>query len=188
MKVEQTTLKFRLSEQDSWSERTDSLRFFPFPQKQHEGEDVLAIEGLRGDLSFLCCLIFKESTGNLTCRLVDRESDSLRMSGILALAPNREEATDHRPFWPWETAMQANLGNSSRAQRERFEKGGKYPVNLGLDLSPIWVEEAAAGSAGWERERERGRERDRERSREEWSDRDVGDAKAEVRGCQASEL
>jgi len=46
------------------------------------------------------------------------------------------------------------------------------------------------GGLGWlrERARERGRERDRERSREEWSDRDVGDAKAEVRGCQASEL
>jgi len=39
----------------------------------------------------------------------------------------------------------AGQGKSSRAQRDRFEKGG---INLGLDLRPIWVEEAAAASAG----------------------------------------
>ena len=54
----------------------------------------------------------------------------------------------------------AGQGKSSRAQRDRFETGG---INLGLDLRPIWVEEAAAASAGSETEREREREREGER-------------------------
>jgi len=43
--------------------------------------------------------------------------------------------------------INGDAGNNWRAQTE-IEKGGKYPVNLGLDLRPILVEETAAGSSG----------------------------------------
>jgi len=60
---------------------------------------VLAIEGLRGDLCFLCCLIFfKESTRNLNCRLVGRERDSLVDVGNPSVSPKSRRSDRSQAF------------------------------------------------------------------------------------------